>query len=187
VRGPAAGALLDRLKAGKHLDFVASRDPAVRVAAEAVGAQFLDMSTGSGRDLYTSLVTRSGAKDWILLMRDCAPAEETHKFLEDCVFNPGCVYERADGAGLFQFFNVRASALKDGGDLLAIARGYEAKKVITVATLEKARYRLTDAGMFYRRALKRVFWSRARVKWAVEKMRKPPAGPTPSLGDRAAE
>jgi hypothetical protein len=187
ARGAEAEGILEKLAAAKRLDFVLSRDPAVGALAGAAGVPFVDASSSAGREVYAALKKRSGAKDWILLMRDCVPGQATLKLFDELVFNPGCYHHREEGGGALEFFNVRASALLDGGDLFDLLPSYAPKKVVELTSVEPKRYRLTHAGMLYRRAIKGLYWSRARVKRAVRNMRQPPASPAPNAPAGAAK
>jgi hypothetical protein len=82
---------------------------------------------------------------------------------KNCVFNPGVVYQRHNADESFQFFNVRASSLAEGGDLFNITAGYPDKKIVTVESDDPHDYRLTDLDMFMRRAYKRVNWLKRKV------------------------
>jgi hypothetical protein len=166
IPGEEAARILDSLKAAKRLDFVVSSEVAHRELAEAAGVPFLDATGRNGGEVYAELRERGKAKDWILLLRDCAPPEKTLELLQSCVFNPGCIYRQRSGGGSprgIQFFNVRAHALEKGGDLFHIADGYPARKVVKLAAGEPSQYRLNAGRMFYRRAMKRVYWAQKRI------------------------
>src|SRR6185369_16620222 len=119
--------------------------------------------------IYTTIKQQGKIKDWILLMRDSAPAEKDLTFLLECVFNPGCVYRKnvKTGAG-YQFFNVRASSLVQGGDLFDITAGYPERKVIKLVSNDPAHYELSAGQMFYRRVLKRVNWAQKQIGRKLE-------------------
>jgi hypothetical protein len=146
---------------------VVSSEIAHRTLAEAAGVPFIDAKGRQGSEVYAELKERGKARDWILLMRDGVPSEKALGLLQSCVFNPGCTYwQRCDGSargGGFQFFNVKAYSLRDGGDLFQIAAGYPGRKVVKLAAEEPSRYRLSAGKTFYRRAIKRVYWAQKRI------------------------
>ena len=169
ISGEEAARVLDGLKGAKRLDLVVSSEIAHRTSAEAAGVPFIEAKGRQGSEVYAELKERGKAKDWILLMRDGVPSEKALGLLQACVFNPGCIYwqgsgsgESARGAG-FQFFNVRAHSLRDGGDLFHIAAGYAGRKVVKLAAEEPSWYRLSAGKTFYRRAIKRVYWAQKRI------------------------
>jgi hypothetical protein len=153
-----ARALLVRLKADGHLNAVASTNAAhAALAAEAETPFF------TGPTALADLVAAVRTRDWILLVRDYAAPQSFHEMTKKCVFNPGVVYQRHGDGESFQFFNVRASSLANGGDLFNIAAGYPEQKVVTVESDEPGDYRLSDLDMFMRRAYKRVNWLKRKV------------------------
>jgi hypothetical protein len=163
-------ATLEQLKSIKRLDYVVSIKGTHRRLAEAAGVPFIHSASRKGAEIYAEIKERSRAKDWILLMRDCVPTEDSLKMFQKCVFNPGVVYWRSAGKAArqgeepgFYFFNVRAQALKDGGDLFNIQATYEKRKIVAISTEKLSRYRLNAAQTFYRRAIKRVYWAQKRV------------------------
>jgi hypothetical protein len=52
----------------------------------------------------------------------------------------------------------------DGGDLFDIGARYPAHKQVTLAESRPDDYRLSDLGMFIRRAYKRVVWLKRKVE-----------------------
>jgi hypothetical protein len=165
LAGDAGTRVIERLQADARLDIVLSGTAAHRVVADSLSVPFLYTTGRSGADIFRELRERTSAHDWILLMRDGVPSPASFQLLGDCVFNPGCVYIRRpgrSGAG-FQFFNVRAEALRHGGDLFDLAPAYPARKVVGLASDRASRYRLTPGRMFYRRAIKRAYWAHKRL------------------------
>ena len=114
--------------------------------------------------MLAEMKERGRVRDWVLLMRDRAPSDATLELLGNCVFNPGCVYWRTAGDSSFQFFNIRAYSLRRGGDLFDIAATYPERKRVFLSSDEASRYSLSPAHMFYRRAVKRLYWARKRVE-----------------------
>jgi len=156
---------VETLRAAGRLDFILSASPAHRQVAETAGIPFIDAAGRTGTELYDETRKRGNVRDWVLLMRDGAPSTVQLEVLRSCVFNTGCVYSnrrRKDGS-TFGFFNIRASSLAKGGDLFNIAATYPKRKVVTLNGKDASQYALGDAGVFYRRAVKRIHWAKKRV------------------------
>jgi hypothetical protein len=158
-----AETILASAKAEKRLHFLVSEGSRFQAQAEALGAKYIDSTGRSGAELLIAVKEQGRVRDWVLLMRDCAPVPSTFEFLRKCVFNPGCVYERPVGEGTFQFFNVRALSLRQSGDLFDIAAGYPARKRVNISSDDLSRYALGAVGTFYRRFVKRFYWARKRL------------------------
>jgi len=166
TRDDEAAKLVATLQAAKRLNAVVSPEGKFRKIAEAAGVPFIDTAGREGSGVYAELKERLKIKDWILLMRDCAPPESAMQLFKGCVFNPGCVYWQGGAnqrAGSFEFFNARSYALREGADLFNIRAHYAPRKVVHMASEQPARYRLNKRKMFYRRAIKRVYWAQKRV------------------------
>ncbi len=155
----AARTLLARSKANDHLQAVASVHPEHAALAHEVEVPFF-----TGAAALEDLVKAMKTRDWILLTRDQVAPSSFVELTKTCVFNPGVVYQRHQPGESFQFFNVRASSLKDGGDLFDIGANYPQQKIVTVGSDDPDDYRLTDLDMFMRRAYKRVNWLKRKVQ-----------------------
>ena len=158
-----AARIVERAKASGRLNFVVSRDARQQVLAEAAGVGFIHAADRPGKQVLAEIKGRGRVRDWILLMRDSAPSDAMLELLGKCVFNPGCLYWRASGKTGFQFFNVRAYSLRGGGNIFDIAAAYPERKQVLVSSDDAARYSLSPAHMFYRRAVKRLNWARKRI------------------------
>jgi hypothetical protein len=165
LSGDAAGKLLERLRAAGRLDAVVSASSADRERAQAAGVAFFDAAECGGTGVLEAIRQNGIAKDWVLLMRDGAPADAMLQLLSECVFNPGCVYLRDAEAcgGAFQFFNMRAAALEKAGDLFGIGAAYPKRKRVRLSGNRASDYYLSAAGMFYRRLIKRFYWAQKRL------------------------
>jgi len=184
-----ATSLLSELKALGRLDVVLSSDPSHRGLAEAAGVPFLPTEGCTGSQLLAQLREATAARDWVLLMRDCAPSKGFVSLIEGCVFNPGCLYLRGGRrsgreCGL-EFFNIRAEALRQDGDLFDLARSYEARKVVTIKSEDPAHYRLSTVGIFCRRAYKRIHWLGRKL--CGQPVPRGPVGEAVSLGHAIRE
>lgn len=144
--------LLKQQSAG-HLDAVASTNPAHRTLATDFGAPFL-----GGDTAYAELVNRVKVRDWVLMVRDRQAPRSFIDLLEHCVFNPGVAYSRGESDAPIILFNLRASSLRDGANLFDIVASYPDRKRVRVKSDQVEDYRLSDLGMFARRAYKRVHW-----------------------------
>jgi hypothetical protein len=153
-----ARALLASLKADGHLDAVVSTTADRAPLAEEAGVRFF-----TGPTALADLVAAVKTRDWILLMRNYPASAGFHQLVKSCVFNPGVAYVRERKNESFQFFNVRASSLANGGDLFNITATYPRHKLVAVESDEPEEYRLSDVDMFLRRAYKRVNWLKRKV------------------------
>ena len=158
-----AATILATAKAAKRLNYVISEGSQYREHAELLGAKYIDITGRSGAELWSAIAESAHVRDWVLLMRDCVPDASTFEFLRQCVFNPGCVYERTLDGGMFQFFNARALSLRPGGDLFDIVAGYPARKRVALKSDDLERYALGPVSTFYRRLVKRLYWARKRL------------------------
>lgn len=172
----AARGSMEELKAAGHLDAVLCGPGPLALLAETLGLKVLPLE-GPGQEAFAQLQRSAKAKDWVLLMIAGAPSEGFFKLLEECVFNPGCLYLR--GAGevdpsvgyAFRFFNLSASSLEGGGDLLNLAASYPERKIITVPSDDSAFYRMSHRHKVYRRGIRLVNWSAHRIRrWATAKL-----------------
>lgn len=154
----SALAFLAGQKSAKHLDAVASSNPAHVILADHFEAPFLTGGTALAE--LTNLVT---VKDWVLMARDRPAPESFHKLMEECVFNPGVAYCRELPEHSFRLFNLRALSLRNGGDLFNIGDSYPARKQVLLKSDCIVDYRLSDIDMFVRRAYKRVNWLKRRM------------------------
>lgn len=159
VSPEATRAFLGGERDARRLDAVAAEDPKLATFAEEFGVPFL-----SGPTALVVLITATQADDWVLLVRD-GPAPTTFvELIEHCVFNPGVVYTRRESGAWLQFFCLRASSLKEGGDLFRIDASYPARKRVGLDSDRPEDYRLSDLGMLLRRAYKRVNWLMRRLQ-----------------------
>ena len=165
IHAEDATRLISQLRAVERLDVVLSAENEHRKPAEDAGIPFLDTRGRSGADLFAELKQRTNARDWILIMCDGSPSNAAFDLLHNCVFNPGCFYSRRAGrsGGAFEFFNVRAEALRQGGDVFDIRASFPSRKVVILASDKRSRYSLTPTRQFYRRAIKRVYWAQKRL------------------------
>jgi hypothetical protein len=148
-----ANKLIAETKEAGQLTAIASEDPANSSLADAAGLPFV-----TGENALADLMRETRTKDWVLLTKDCAAPAYFHKLIETCVFNPGVVYHREIGAGMVQFFNVRASSLAVGGDLFNIGVKYPVRKIIEIKEETPEQYGISDIGLFIRRLYKRFNW-----------------------------
>lgn len=155
-----AARLISGLRAAGRLDAVLSNRPEAAALAERSGAAFVDATNRDGHALLAMLRQVTQADDWILLARGTVPSDRLFELLRSCVFNPGCLYWRRG----IELFNVRAHALRAGGDLFRLARAYPRRKIIELTSLDPARYRLSNAEMFLARASKRLTWLHRRLR-----------------------
>ncbi|HJW92585.1 MAG TPA: radical SAM protein [Thermoanaerobaculia bacterium] len=153
-----ARALLASLKADQRLDAVVSTKPEHAALAGEAGAPFF-----SGPTVLADVAKATKTRDWIMLVRDHAASSAFHELTKIAVFNPGVVYTRDRDNEWFQFFNLRASSLANGGNLFDITRSYPAYKIVPVASDDPEQYRLSDVDMFLRRAYKRVNWLKRKM------------------------
>lgn len=156
IEEPAARDFLSGLKAAKQLDAVASANAAHAALAEELGLLFV-----TGTSALAALVKATRAKDWVLLVHDRPLSPAVRELFDRCVFNPGVLYSREGES--FQFFNVRALSLKEGGDLFNLGLSYPERKTVALASDRVEDYRLSDAGMFARRAYKRIHWLKRKI------------------------
>jgi len=170
ISSEEAAKLVDRAKAAGRLDFIVSAETEHQALAEAAQVAFISAAGRSGKELLAELKERGRIRDWVLLMRDSFPPASAFELIGNCVFNPGCAYWRTSGekgslaaAPGFQFFNVRAYSLKEGADLFDIVAAYPDRKQVNWSSDDASRYSLTPAHMFYRRAVKRLYWARKRL------------------------
>jgi hypothetical protein len=156
---------VDTLKAAGRLNLVLSANPEHRPIAEAAGVPFINTAGRPGTELFNEVRERGKIRDWVLLMRDGAPSPAKLELFKNCVFNSGCVYSdrRGNASPGFRFFNVRASSLANGGDLFDIGATYPKRKLVTLNGRGTSEYSLGEAGVFYRRAVKRINWTKKRV------------------------
>jgi len=166
----AARAVVD-LKMANRLGFVVSAKEAHKLLADTAGIPFISASGRGGQQVLADLRAQSQALDWILLMRDMVPTDKFFKLLENCVFNPGCVYWRSaangdgrSGLAKTQFFNVRAASLKAGGDLFNVEATYPRRKIVQVGSENPVSYDFGPTRSFYRKAIKRLIWAGKRVE-----------------------
>jgi hypothetical protein len=160
----AAQQIIAKAKSAGTIDVVLSTQPAHHRLSESAGIPFLNASGKNGTELLQELRQLLNVRDWILMARDGVPSKATTDMLKTAVFNPGCIYWRdlPDGGSL-QFFNSRAAALRVGGDLMNVSVGYAKRKILKLTSDDPAHYRLNDAQVFYRRAIKRVYWAQKRL------------------------
>jgi hypothetical protein len=152
IEEAAARELLQGLKAAKRLN-------AVVASVHAPLAQEFGVPLVAGLE---DLVKAAKAKDWVLVMRDRPAPPAFHELFDKCVFNPGVLYRREGES--FEFFNVRALSLKEeGADLLDLALVYPERKRVWLESERVEDYKLSDAGMFARRAYKRIHWLKRKL------------------------
>ena len=154
----ATRALLVKLKAAKKLAAVVGQDAALAAFAAEVEVPFVTGPTG-----LADLVEATSAKDWVLMTKDGVAPDAFLALTKTCVFNPGVVYHGGTHRHPYQFFNLRASSLKKGGDLFDIAAGYPKRKIVKVDP-SKQDFVLSDFAMFRRRALKRLVWLKRKLR-----------------------
>jgi len=65
----------------------------------------------------------------VLMMHDEVPSDSLFNVFSSCVFNPGCLYLHGNMDKGCSFFNVRASSLQEGGDLMELASKYIENKI----------------------------------------------------------
>jgi len=159
IEREAARTLLATSKANGHLQAVVSQVAEYAALAEEVDVPFFTCSS-SLEELIKAMKTR----DWFLVTRDQLVPASFVELTKNCVFNPGDVYQRHQPKQSFQFFNVRASSLSNGGDLFDITATYPEKKIVTVGSDDPNDYHLTDLDMFMRRAYQRVNWLKRKVQ-----------------------
>ena len=115
----------------------------------------VDVVTSRGADERPALAAA--------MVRDAAAPAYLSQLIDDCVFNPGVAY-CGDGPGAcFRFFSLRAASLQNGGDLFDIGASYPAHKRVALTESHPEDYRLSDLGMFIRRAYKRVVWLKRKL------------------------
>lgn len=153
-----ARAFLQGRKDAGQLDAVASQVPAHAPLAAEFGLPLL-----TGAQALGDLIAATRIPDWVLMVRDTTAPAYLPELIDGCVFNPGVAY-CGDGPGeCFRFFNLRAASLQNGGDLFDIGASYPAHKRVALAESRPDDYRLSDLGMFIRRAYKRVVWLKRKL------------------------
>lgn len=157
ARETAQAFLAEQRHAG-HLDAVASVLPEHAALAAEFDVPFL-----TGRRALADLVVATKTRDWVLMVRDRPAPQFFHELMDECVFNPGVVYGHDLPEQSFQFFNLRASSLKDGGDLFNIGASYPARKVVSLKGERAEDYKLSKLDMFVRRANKRIVWLKRKL------------------------
>lgn len=173
----AARRFLGDLKSAGQLEFVASSDRAHVALAAEFGAHFL-----TGQTALADLATKVKVKDWVLMVRDRPAAPSFLDLMDQCVFNPGVAYSRRMSEASIWLFNLRASSLRDGGNLFDIVASYPDRKQVVLDSDRVDNYRLSDLGMFTRRAYKRVHWLKRKLAGLPV-----PRGPTGEIkGNRIA-
>lgn len=154
----AARSFLASQRGAGQLDAVASSNPRHAALAADLGATFL-----TGETAFADLVSRVKVKDWVLMVRDRPAPQSFLDLMEHCVFNPGVAYFREESGESICLFNLRASSLNGGGDLFDIAAKYPDRKRVVLKSDRVEDYKLSDVGMFIRRAYKRVTWLKRKL------------------------
>ena len=150
---------LTQQQANGHLDAVASGQSTHATLAMEFGVPAL-----IGDDALNQLRSLKETKDWVIMSRDKAASAAFHDLIDTCVFNPGVIYQGSHENSHVQFFNLRAAALKNGGNLFDIAATYPSGKRIEIAGTNSKDYRLSNIGIFLRRAYKRIHWIKRKLK-----------------------
>lgn len=153
-----ARAFLQGRKQAGQLDAVASQDETHAALAIEFGLPFL-----TGGQALGDLIAATKTRDWVLMVRDTPAPPFMKELIEGCVFNPGVAYCRDRPGESFRFFNLSASSLQNGGDLFDIGASYPQSKVVALGARRPDDYRLSDLGMFIRRAYKRVVWLKRKL------------------------
>lgn len=156
--GAAARAFLAAQQAAGRLDAIASVDAGHGALAAEFGRPFL-----TGTQALSTLAANATPKDWVLMARDRPASDAFLALIDACVFNPGVLYRRECPHESLRFFNLRALALEAGGDLFALETAYPQAKRVDLDSDRSGDYRLSDAGMFLRRAYKRVVWLQRKL------------------------
>ncbi len=124
----------------------------------------MGLSCVAGSTAVSDLGSKFAAKDWVLMTRDCAAPQSFHQLVDECVFNPGVLYQRILSSEFLQFFNLRAYSLKLGGDLFDLPLSYPEKKKYLLETDDSGEYRLSSVEFYYRRAYKRINWLKRKIQ-----------------------
>ena len=119
------------------LSAAVSENASHREVAQELGIAFLHPSSNREQDLFGELKDLVGPAKWVLLLHGPQRLSSSlTKCLESYVFNPGCLYvsrkkdKNATCDSRFEFFNLRASSLKDGGDLQNLGASYPCEKTV---------------------------------------------------------
>ncbi|MBI5107541.1 MAG: hypothetical protein HZA62_02225 [Rhodocyclales bacterium] len=153
-----ARSFLRGLKEAGQLDAVAAQSPDHAPLAAEFGLPLL-----TGAQALGDLIAAARTPDWVLMVRDTPAPAYVHELINGCVFNPGVAYCSDRRGECFRFFNLRASSLQEGGDLFDIGASYPAHKRVALTESRPDDYRLSDLGMFIRRAYKRVVWLKRKL------------------------
>lgn len=125
--------LIEANRAALGVAALLSDSPEHHALAGELGVPVITCQGRSGRDLFDLIKARVDHGAWVLLLHGSAATEDLVVMLGTHVFNPGCFYSLGNQSGRpsFQvdFFNFRASALRDGGDLFALTAFYAPRKI----------------------------------------------------------
>lgn len=153
-----ARAFLQSRKEAGQLDAITSQSIIHEHLATEFGVPFL-----TGEKALDDLIAVTKTPDWVLLVRDMPAPPYLHELIESCVFNPGVAYCHEQLGEYVRFFNLKASSLRIGGNLFDIGVSYPRNKIVKLAVSQPDDYRLSDLGMFIRRAYKRVIWLKRKI------------------------
>jgi len=145
----------NRKALGAHV--LLSKNPDHHALAKELAVTVIDCSRDSGSQLYARLKETVGPEAWVLMLHEHMASVDLAEMIRRYVFNPGCFHTLYSAPNrppfVVDFFNVRASALAEGGDLFNLKVTYsdrkrqlaEAPSVEAMIAAAQRRTRLTAA------------------------------------------
>lgn len=124
----------NRKALGAHV--LLSNNPEHHALAKELGVTPIDCSTGTGVQIYATLKETVGPEAWVLMLHGQVVTSDLTEMIRRYVFNPGCFHTIFSAPNrpsfVMDFFNVKASALKNEPDLFDLKARYLDRKVQVV-------------------------------------------------------